>query len=94
MTRTVFLGVALAFGLATAAGAAVTPAQVGNANSLVIKAEKAAGRDFGAVRAAGAIRCSTAEPVRRDIISARKAKSAGLIRNARGRLGWRPRPLS
>src|SRR5260370_37205285 len=29
MTRTVFLGVALAFGLATAAGAAVTPAQVG-----------------------------------------------------------------
>jgi hypothetical protein len=37
MMRTVFLGVALAFGLATAAGAAVTPAQVGNATSLVIK---------------------------------------------------------
>ena len=33
MTRTVFLGVALAFGFATAAGAAVTPAQVGNAKS-------------------------------------------------------------
>jgi hypothetical protein len=31
MTRTVLLGAALAFGLATAAGAAVTPAPVGNA---------------------------------------------------------------
>ena len=32
-TRTVFLGTALAFGLATVASAAVTPAPVGNPNS-------------------------------------------------------------
>jgi hypothetical protein len=46
MTRTVFLGVALAFGLATVAGAAVTPAPVGNANSLVIKAAEGCGPGF------------------------------------------------
>jgi hypothetical protein len=46
MMRTVFLGVALAFGLATAAGAAVTPAQVGNAASLVIKAAEGCGPGF------------------------------------------------
>jgi hypothetical protein len=43
MMRTVFLGVALAFGLATVAGAAVTPAHVGNATSLVIKAAEGCG---------------------------------------------------
>ena len=46
MMRTVFLGVALAFGLATTAGAAVTPAQVGNATSLVIKAAEGCGPGF------------------------------------------------
>ena len=46
MMRTVFLGVALAFGLATAAGAAVTPAPVGNAKSLVIKAAEGCGPGF------------------------------------------------
>jgi hypothetical protein len=46
MTRTVLLGVALAFGLATAAGAAVSPAPVGNASSLVIKAAEGCGPGF------------------------------------------------
>ena len=46
MMRTVFLGVALAFGLATVAGAAVTPAPVGNANSPVIKAAEGCGPGF------------------------------------------------
>src|SRR5580658_800105 len=46
MMRTVFLGVALAFGLATAGSAAVTPAVVGNANSLVIKAAEGCGPGF------------------------------------------------
>jgi hypothetical protein len=46
MRRTVILGVALAFGLATVAGAAVTPAQVGNANSLVIRTAEGCGPGF------------------------------------------------
>src|SRR5580693_691609 len=54
---------------------------------------KAADRDFGAARAACAIRCSTAEPARRDIISAQNARSAGPIRIARGRRSRRPRFL-
>lgn len=42
-TRTIFLGTALAFGLATVASAAVTPAPVGNANSSVIKVAEGCG---------------------------------------------------
>ena len=43
MIRTVFLGTALAFSLATVASAAVTPAAVGNANSSVIKVAEGCG---------------------------------------------------
>jgi hypothetical protein len=46
MIRTVFLCVALAFGLATAASAAVAPALVGNANNLVIKVAEGCGPGF------------------------------------------------
>ncbi len=46
MIRTVCLGLALAFGLATAASAAVTPALVGNANSLLIKVAEGCGPDM------------------------------------------------
>ena len=46
MTRTVILGVALAFGLATAASAAVTPARVGNADGLVTKVAEGCGQGF------------------------------------------------
>ena len=46
MTRTVFLGVALAFGVATAAGAAITPAVVGKGNSVVIKVAEGCGPGF------------------------------------------------
>jgi hypothetical protein len=46
MIRTTFLVVSLAFGLATAASAAVTPALVGNANNLVTKVAEGCGAGF------------------------------------------------
>ena len=46
MIRTSFLVVALAFGLATAASAAVTPARVGHANNLVTRVAEGCGPGF------------------------------------------------
>jgi hypothetical protein len=46
MTRIIFLGAALAFGLATAASAAITPALVGNADSFVVKVAEGCGPGF------------------------------------------------
>lgn len=46
MIRTAFLGVALAFGVATVASAAVTPVPAGNANTLVIKVAEGCGPGF------------------------------------------------
>lgn len=46
MTKTLLLGVALAFGLATAAGAAVTPVQVGHDTGMVIKTAEGCGPGF------------------------------------------------
>ncbi len=46
MIRTTFLVVALAFGLATAASAAVTPALVGHANNLVTRVAEGCGPGF------------------------------------------------
>ena len=43
MTRTLLLGVALAFGIASAAGAAVTPVQVGQGAGLVVKTAEGCG---------------------------------------------------
>jgi hypothetical protein len=55
-TRTVFLGTALAFGLATVASAAVThPAPVGNANSSVVKVAEGCGPGMWRAPAANAI---------------------------------------
>ena len=73
MTRTVFLGVALAFGLATAAGAAKPTALIGKANNA---GDQGCRRLRSGILArsgvAGAIRCSTAEPAHRDTTSARR----------------------
>ncbi|WP_371418462.1 GCG_CRPN prefix-to-repeats domain-containing protein [Methylocapsa sp. S129] len=44
--RTIVLGAALAFGLATAAGAAITPAPIGNAGSAVVKIAEGCGPGF------------------------------------------------
>ena len=46
MTRTLLLGAALAFGLATAANAGVAPAPVGKTESLVSKVAEGCGRGF------------------------------------------------
>ena len=46
MTRTLLLGAALAFGLATAANAGITLAPVGKAESLVSKVAEGCGRGF------------------------------------------------
>ena len=75
--RTTFLVVALAFGLATAASAAVTPARVGHANNLVTRVAEGCGPGFGAARGAGAIRCSTVGHVPLDTTLARNVSGAG-----------------
>jgi hypothetical protein len=46
MIKTVFLGAALAFGLATVANAAVTPVPLGKANSSVIHVAEGCGPGF------------------------------------------------
>ena len=44
--KTIVIGAALALALATAAGAAVTPVQIGNASSAVIKVAEGCGPGF------------------------------------------------
>jgi len=46
MMKTIYLGAALAFGLATAAGAAVTPVQISNTNSAIVKVAEGCGPGF------------------------------------------------
>jgi hypothetical protein len=46
MTRTLLLGAALAFGLATAANAGIAPAPVGKTESLMSKVAEGCGRGF------------------------------------------------
>jgi hypothetical protein len=46
MMKTIILSGALAFGLATAAGATVMPAPVGNADGFIIKAAEGCGPGF------------------------------------------------
>ena len=77
MTRTLLLGAALAFGLATAANAGIAPAPVGKTESLMSKVAEDAVAASGGARTAGAIRCSTAGRARPATIWARSASAAG-----------------
>jgi hypothetical protein len=44
--KTMALGFALAFGIATAAGAAIAPAPIGNAGSAIVKVAEGCGMGF------------------------------------------------
>ena len=56
MLRTIAVGAALAFSMATVSNAAIMPVPVTSPSDLTIKVRKAADRDGGVVRVAGAIR--------------------------------------
>jgi hypothetical protein len=77
MTRTLLLGAALAFGLATAASAGIAPAPVGKTESLVSKVAEGCGRGFWRGPNGRAIRCSTAARAHPATIWARNASAAG-----------------
>jgi hypothetical protein len=88
MTKTLLLGAALAFGLATAANAGITPAPVGKTDPLVTRVAEGCGPGFWRGPNGRCHPCTTAGRARPATTWARSASAAGPT--SKGRSTRRP----